>query len=649
MKKNTLILFVAAVVITHAAVAQTSITGRWIGTWGNGTSEGPNYFSFMLHADNRLDLLNNSNQTIATGTYSFSNNQLNGSYTYTGGGTFSVSAALDGTGNLRGSWGSGSSLAGGKWVMTKQQTTTNTFVNTTRIQNLNIGTVVTTNITSGNTTLSGQWVGTWGNGSSDGPNYFSFRFNGDNTLQMLNNTGGIIANGTYSFNNNQLHGTYTYTSGGTYSIAANRDAAGVLRGTWGSGTNVSGGGSWVMSNSGNTTTAIVITPPMRRICVDRIISTGYLPDRNFSAVKPVPKINSDGSISQVGVIRQPLAGETNKMWDPGATINVFLENTTSSFVQSRVRFYAAEWEKHANIKFRFVNNRNDAQIKVGFDMNDGKSWSQIGKDVLFNPFNVNTMNFGWFSDNTEETEFRRTVIHEFGHALGFIHEHQSPVAGIQWDKEKVYKLFAEAPNRWSRGEVDVNIFNKYSRTATNFSAYDRSSIMHYFFPAGLTTDGSIFTMNTDLSAIDKQHVRNIYPFPPTPSNSSGTLRTGDDCDEVAFSVEYNRVASTVVEFVIQLGTANGRNVTWWKQVGIPRSGNTETFLWVQNHSLIQSENRTSFSVQIPVAELDASRGISFWKAKFLGVHTLLGYKWNVMPCLTGGSRVVLIWNKDSCN
>ncbi len=63
------------------------------------------------------------------------------------------------------------------------------------------------------------------------------------------------------------------------------------------------------------------------LCVDRPPASGYLPPRDFSAVAPPPKINSDGSVSNIGVSRQPLAGETNKMWDPGQSISVYLNTT----------------------------------------------------------------------------------------------------------------------------------------------------------------------------------------------------------------------------------------------------------------------------------------------------------------------------------
>lgn len=385
---------------------------------------------------------------------------------------------------------------------------------------------------------------------------------------------------------------------------------------------------------------------LRGFCTDLHTHDGYLPERNFSAVVSIPKLNPDGTLPNIAITRQKLAGETDKMWDPGQILFVHIDpNNSTQELRNRIMKYAKEWETIANIRFQEVDRRSDAQIKIGFGYKG--YWSKIGRDALSVWAHEQTMNFEKQYSLTD-SELRYIVLHEFGHALGFVHEHQSPSVGIKWDREKVYAYFAEKPNEWTRENVDINVFQKYSRTSTNYSDYDPYSIMHYHIPAYLTTDGKATPINNDFSVMDKYYARLLYPFPPEPANATGILRTGDDCDEIRFKVDYNAVPKDVVEFALILGTSNGRDVTWWKQVVVPMTMNRENKLWVQNHSLISAENRKVISVRIPVAEIDKSKGIAFWKAKLLGVHTLLNYQWKVWESLPGGTKVTLTWNKDSC-
>ena len=385
-----------------------------------------------------------------------------------------------------------------------------------------------------------------------------------------------------------------------------------------------------------------------KICVDKVQpGNNNLPPRQSTAGAQLPGINSDGTLKQVTVIQQPLTTATEKMWNPGDVITVYLAtNNGSDFIRDQVKQYARVWEQHANIKFDFIADFKAAKIKVGF-FNNGQSWSWVGRDVLFNPLQLYTMNFGWFDAATLPEEFSRVVTHEFGHALGFLHEQQSPASPLQWNLNKTYAYFKTNDN-WDPATVDAQIITKYNANNTNFSSYDRFSIMHYEIPDDLLMSGSGAPVNKWLSETDKKYARYWYPSSPEGSTTTGMLRTNDDCDEVAFTLMYNMVPADKVEFVLTLGETNTKKVTWWKQVGIPMTNNTETLLWVQNHSLIKEENRNSITIQIPFNQIDINKGISFWKAKFLGVHTLLNYKWNVLPAIRGGCRIILTWNKDVC-
>jgi len=244
------------------------------------------------------------------------------------------------------------------------------------------------------------------------------------------------------------------------------------------------------------------------------------------------QVNPDPDFPRVCVDRIPTQAPEGALkiatlhgtyWRTGETIRIMMTGGTER-VRERVRFYANKWLEHANLRFDFVSTE-PADIHIAF--NPGASWSYGGTySRVHNP----SMNFGWLTDASSETEFSRVVLHEFGHALGAIHEHQHPEVAIPWDREAVYRYYGGPPNNWSRAEIDHNIFERYSRTETNFTAYDSLSIMHYAISDALTIGHFSVPWNTNLSENDKAHMRVIYPFPAVAANPKlrVTIKTGND-------------------------------------------------------------------------------------------------------------------------
>jgi hypothetical protein len=258
----------------------------------------------------------------------------------------------------------------------------------------------------------------------------------------------------------------------------------------------------------------MVKRPNLHLCIDRVIPADLKIEAANRAVEEASRNDPGPLLLKPGVTLHPfkLALFTGKMWQNGRTLGVrFLDG--SALQRSQVEKYAASWSKYANIEFDF--SAAQAEIRVSFAADPG-SWSAVGTDCLVaTAFKKGdpTVNFGWLRDDTDETEWRRVVTHEFGHALGAIHEHQSPKGGIQWNLPAVYAYFSGPPNNWTKAEIDYNIVQKYSVTQLNATRFDIKSIMLYSFPPQLIVGGAGTPNNTRLSPTDKRWIARQYPRP----------------------------------------------------------------------------------------------------------------------------------------
>jgi hypothetical protein len=245
-----------------------------------------------------------------------------------------------------------------------------------------------------------------------------------------------------------------------------------------------------------------------RICVDRVVPDELLPAHEAAEKSILSTLDDPGAIptSKMAIIRL-------KRWPNGSTLRCrFLDGSKTQ--SKRVEAYAHVWEQFGHVKLQFVVS-GDAEIRISFSADTG-SWSALGTDALierFFPKFQPTMNYGWLKDDTPDEEYSRVVLHKFGHALGAVHEHQSPKARLKWNKAEVYRVFTGPPNFWSKADIDFNIFKRYSILWTNSTEFDPGSIMLYGFPASMFLDRKGTKSNKALSDRDKQFIAQMYPKP----------------------------------------------------------------------------------------------------------------------------------------
>lgn len=234
------------------------------------------------------------------------------------------------------------------------------------------------------------------------------------------------------------------------------------------------------------------------VCIDR------LPAHELA--RPQLTIGRGGGARAIIVI--------SKMWPNGSTLRVrFMGGTAAQ--KNLARQQALWWTEHANLHFDF-NDAPDAEIRIAFNANDG-AWSYVGTDCQGIPLNQPTMNLGFMTGGT--------AAHEFGHAIGLGHEHQSPNGGMLWNEAQVIHDLSGSPNFWDEATIRHNVINKYSTSQIRGTVFDHDSIMLYAFPASWTNNGVSTHANSVLSALDKSFIASSQAYPKTATTAEPVLLT----------------------------------------------------------------------------------------------------------------------------
>jgi hypothetical protein len=201
----------------------------------------------------------------------------------------------------------------------------------------------------------------------------------------------------------------------------------------------------------------------------------------------------------------------------------FFEGSPS--LRSKIVKIAARWSEIPNTSLtldfgevsapRLCSPSEFNHIRIGFRYKG--YWSLVGRESFeLAAQNEQSMNFARFNTAPPpDDRFERVVLHEFGHALGFYHEHQNELSAC--DKEYnwtvVEKYLKGDPNYWSDEQIARNMKIRLGEGVSG--PFDVKSIMIYSFPEQFYIRGqnsSCFaTEASELSEGDKLAAQKLYP------------------------------------------------------------------------------------------------------------------------------------------
>ncbi|KAI9932381.1 hypothetical protein MW887_009894 [Aspergillus wentii] len=205
---------------------------------------------------------------------------------------------------------------------------------------------------------------------------------------------------------------------------------------------------------------------------------------------------------------------SSRLWLPGSQLKIgFLAGT--DWQRDQVKRYAPQWTQYGNISFIFLTDTDMASITpdilVGFDSSKG-SWACRGTDCrYFSSRGHVSVNLGCILQQRSQVDTAATVLHQFGHVLGLVHEHASTRTLIPLIEERVHEDLGSPPSNWDEALIERICPTHHDHSSVQKPAFDSCSIMLKYYPHTWVKHGHCPRFNIAISELDKDYIRFYYP------------------------------------------------------------------------------------------------------------------------------------------
>lgn len=202
-------------------------------------------------------------------------------------------------------------------------------------------------------------------------------------------------------------------------------------------------------------------------------------------------------------------------WTTGQTITYkFFSGSVAD--QKKFENCIKVWAAYANLNFKKVDG-NDFDVSVALlPCTNGAAHgsSHVGRECLYFK-NSNDAAVKVYVVGASDKDFRRVVLHEWGHVLGLLDEVMNPKCPLTWIESEIVKGYQEIGYSLSDAQdlYDMEYGHAvYYPSEIASYGWDPTSIMMYPIEKNWNEEKQSYGVVYNLSNKDKEVISKLYPF-----------------------------------------------------------------------------------------------------------------------------------------